>query len=61
VGGSESMNRLQIQIVKDAMDMDHLLTEWEFNFINDLAERGDDYELSEKQNQILNRIGSKVS
>lgn len=54
------MNRLQIQIIKEAMEQDYRLSEWEFNFINDLAAKDDDYELSEKQNHILNKIGSKV-
>lgn len=54
------MNRVQIQIIKEALHADLVLTEWEFDFINDLADKGDDYELSEKQNHILNRIGSKM-
>lgn len=54
------MNRVQRQFVKDAIEYEHKLTEWEAKFINDLAERGDDYELSEKQNSILNRISQKL-
>ena len=55
------MNRVQKRFVKDAMDMDHKLSEWEFNFINDLAEKDDSYELSEKQNEVLNRIQRKIN
>lgn len=54
------MNRLQIQIVKEALDSPELLSEWEVDFINDIADKGDDYELSDKQNSIINRIGSKM-
>lgn len=54
------MNRVQIRFIKDALDQEHKLTEWESQFINDLAEKPDDYELSEKQNSILNRIQGKL-
>lgn len=54
------MNRLQIQIVKEALDQPENLSEWELDFINDIAGKGNDYQLSEKQNKIVNRIGSKL-
>jgi len=54
------MNRLQIQIIKDAIDYPEKLSEWEAEFIDNLADKEDDYELSDKQNSVLNRIGSKV-
>lgn len=54
------MNRVQIRFIKDAIDQAWKLTEWENNFINDIAEKGDDYVLSDKQNAILNRIQSKL-
>lgn len=54
------MNRVQIKFVKDAIDQPDKLTEWEWDFINDIAERGDDYTLSPKQNEILNRIQRKL-
>lgn len=54
------MNRVQIKFVKDALDQDYKLTEWEINFINDLADKPEGYELSEKQNAILNRIQGKL-
>lgn len=55
------MNRVQKKFICDALDNEHDLTEWESRFINDLADKPDDYELSEKQNEILNRISQKVS
>lgn len=55
------MNRIQRKIVLDALDNEELLSEWEFDFVSDLADRGDDYPLSPKQNEALNRIGSKVA
>ena len=54
------MNRVQKKFVMDALDQDYKLTDWELGFINDLAEKPDDYELSEKQNAILNRIQRKL-
>lgn len=55
------MNRVQISIIKGAIDNEILLTEWEAEFVNDIAERDDDYKLSEKQIKIVNRIGNKVA
>lgn len=54
------MNRVQIKFIKDALDYQHLLTEWEIEFINDLAEKDQDYQLSPAQNKILNRISEKT-
>lgn len=54
------MNRVQKKFVLDALDQEHKLSAWESDFINDLAELPDDYELSEKQNHILNRIQGKL-
>ena len=55
------MDRVQISIIKGAIDNEHLLSEWEIDFVNDIADKDDDYELSEKQNAIVNRIGNKVA
>ena len=58
------MNRVQQQFVKDAIEYSHMLTEWEIDFINSLAEKeGKDpnYELSPKQNAVLNRISQKIN
>lgn len=57
------MNRIQRKFVIDALDQEHKLTEWESQYINDLAERDEkspDYVLSDKQNEILNRISRKL-
>lgn len=54
------MNKVQIQFIKDALDADDKLTEWEAQFISDLASKDESYELSEKQNAVLNRISQKI-
>ena len=54
------MNKFQIRIVTRALDAPEELTEWEHEFIDSISERGDDYELSENQNRVLNRIGQKL-
>ena len=53
-------NRVQKRFICDALEDEHKLSEWERQFINDLADRGDDYDLSEKQNAVLNRISQKI-
>jgi hypothetical protein len=55
-----NMNRIQGKFVLDALDQNHKLTEWEAVFIGNLADKPDEYELSEKQNEILNRISQKL-
>jgi hypothetical protein len=54
------MNRVQKQFVKDALDQPEKLTDWEYDYINDLAGKPDEYVLSQKQNEILNRIQRKL-
>lgn len=54
------MNRVQKKFILDALDQPESLTDWENQFINDLAEKDSDYELSEKQNSVLNRISQKL-
>ena len=56
----KGMNRVQWKFVEDALDQDEKLSAWECDFISDLADRGEDYELSEKQNAVLNRISQKI-
>lgn len=53
------MNKLQIKFIKDAIEDPEPLSDWEYDFVNSLAGREEDYELSEKQNSILNRISQK--
>lgn len=55
------MNRFQIKIVTDALDQPENLSDWESDFISNIADKGDDYELSDKQNAIINRIGQKLT
>lgn len=54
------MNGFQQSIVDSAMDQSEKLTAWECDFIGDMADKPDDYELSEKQNKIINRIAQKL-
>jgi len=56
------MNEYQRKRVIEAMDCASCLTEWEHDFIESLAERDEKYPdrpLTEKQNEILNRISQK--
>lgn len=55
------MNRIQKQIVLDALDNEHLLSESEVDFINQIAEYDDDRELTKAQNSWLNKIGSRIA
>jgi len=55
------MTKVQIQIINDAMHYDLLLNDWEIDFINSLADKNDDYQLSDKQSHIINKIGGKVA
>lgn len=50
------MNNFQTQIILDAMDEPGKLTPWETEFIDNMADKEDGYEVSEKQNSVLNRI-----
>lgn len=52
------MNNFQKKIVEDALDDSAPLTEWEYDFINDIAEK-EHLDISDKQNDILNRISQK--
>lgn len=57
------MNKIQRKFVLDALDQDHNLSEWEAQFISDLAERDErtpNKPLTDKQNEILNRISQKL-
>lgn len=50
------MNRIQQKIIKDALEYPDKLSEWEYEFVNSLADKPNDYELTDKQNTILNRV-----
>jgi len=55
----ECMNTFQKKIILAALADADPLTDWEFDFIEDLADKDDDYIVSIKQNVIINRIGQK--
>lgn len=52
------------ELLRDAADRESRLSEWEYGFIRDTAERrltyGDATRISEKQEAILQRIAGKV-
>lgn len=54
------MDSEEIQIIKDALESEGELTDYEWDFINSLADKESDYELSEKQAEVLNKIGDKL-
>lgn len=53
------MNNIQKKFINDALDFPEPLTEWENEFVESLADKEETYILSEKQNEILNRISQK--
>jgi len=52
------MNGFQKKIIERAIDDPEPLSDWEFDFVNDMADK-EDQPVSEKQNAILNRISQK--
>lgn len=64
----ERLNKFELQnldkVLKEAVDREHDLTEWETTFVNDLIEkrekRKDNLQLSRKQLDIVERIGAKL-
>ena len=54
------MNGYQVKRIAEALDNERLLTEWEWDFINSLADLDEAKELTHKQNEILNRISQKM-
>ncbi len=54
------MNRVQKHFINQALDDEDRLNTWEWDFINHLADQEDEYELSYKENQILNQIQRKL-
>jgi hypothetical protein len=59
------MNRFQEKILQDALDDPSKLTDWEYDFVNSLVDRNEDrdgnYQPSEKENTIINRISQKYA
>ena len=54
------MNGFQKKIIEHAIEEPDELSGWEWDFIFSLASRNDDYELSDKQNAVLNRISQSL-
>lgn len=54
------MNSFQKSVIIKALDNDDALTEWEAEFVSSLADLPEDRQLSDKQNEILNRIQQKL-
>jgi hypothetical protein len=50
----------EIEVIKKALDEEEILTEFESQFINSLAEKPEDYRLSVRQIEILSKIDRKV-
>lgn len=55
------MNKFYKRIILDGLENEEMLTEWEVEFISNLAEKPDEYELSEKQKEVLKRIEHKIA
>ena len=53
------MNTFQRKIILAALEDPEPLSEWEYDFINNMAEKPDEYDVSEKQNKIINRISQE--
>jgi len=53
------MNGFQRKIISDALEDPDRLTEWEYDFVNNLADKDDFIDLTDKQNAIVNRISQK--
>lgn len=54
------MNNFQRKIIDRAYENEHKLSSWECDFIESLKYKDDKFELSDKQNSILNRISEKL-
>ena len=56
-----SMNKAQQKIVLDALDEDEILSEWEHEFIDSIANLPEYCELSKPQNEKLLQIRNKMN
>lgn len=54
------MNKLHDRLIKEALDHEENLTQWEIEFLDSLAKQVEKRELSEKQAKILNKINQKA-
>ena len=55
------MNGLQVRWLEKADERREELTEWEEEFVIGLLDKPENYELSDKQNSVLNRINAKLT
>lgn len=53
-------NRVQRKFICDALDQPEKLSEWEHERMMEWADYPDERPLSDKQNEILNRIQEKL-
>ena len=49
------------EIVLEALDNEEMLTDWEWDFIQSVADEDDDWVPSPKQQPVLNRIWGEVN
>ncbi len=54
------MNKVQAAFIIEALDNEDKLTDWEWDFVYSLADLPEEKELSDKQNEVLNRIHNKI-
>ena len=54
------MNGLQKRWLEKADEQSDSLSDWEQDFVGSLVDKPEDYELSDKQNSVLNRINTKL-
>lgn len=54
------MNGLQLKWLEKADEQSDQLNDWEQEFVENLVDKPEDYELSDKQNSVLNKIHSKL-
>ena len=48
------------ETVLEALDNEHLLTAWEWDFVNNLANKPEGYDFTSKQREVLTRIQDKL-
>jgi len=54
------VNSYQEKRIVRALENNSKLTSWEYDFINSLADKDEDYKLSDRQNEVLNKISEKT-
>ena len=54
------MNGLQQRWLEKADEQSDQLSDWEQEFVENLLTKSEHYELSDKQNSVLNKINTKL-